>query len=89
MSGDDAQVLLYDLTSPLPAESSSRNNASYSLSPPATPNARTPSPSSSRAVELQPARAWNAGAEVNNLAFSQTGEWLGCVSGQRLSVLQV
>ncbi|WOO84876.1 Protein TRANSPARENT TESTA GLABRA 1 [Vanrija pseudolonga] len=94
--GDDAQLLVYDLTRPLPTEGESGgrsgrsgNNGPYALSPPATPSNRTPSPSSTRAAEIQPVRAWSSAAEINNLIFSHSGEWVGCVSGSRLSVLQL
>ncbi|KAL7421121.1 hypothetical protein Q5752_004006 [Cryptotrichosporon argae] len=90
--GDDSQLLMYDLTSPLPTpapsgRSSARpSTAAYALSPPRTPT-RTPSPARA-AVEVQPARGWTAKQEINNLAFSSAGDWVGCVAGQRLSVLQ-
>ncbi|KAK4687317.1 DDB1- and CUL4-associated factor 7, partial [Tremellales sp. Uapishka_1] len=94
--GDDSQLLLYDLCSPLPSETPPPSNRPspllHALSPhPATPaNERTPSPASTtQAVEVLPGRAWTAESEVNNLAFSQEGDWLGCVSGQKLNVLKV
>lgn len=87
--GDDAQLLIYDLTEKIPVEPTKHkpSNGPYSLSPSATPDARTPSPTQTRAVEYQPVRAWTAPAEINNLAYDKDGEWIGCVSGQRLSVL--
>jgi WD repeat-containing protein 68 len=36
-----------------------------------------------------PVKGWTADAEINNLAFTDSGEWVGCVSGQRMSVLKV
>ncbi|OCF32419.1 WD-repeat protein 68 [Kwoniella heveanensis BCC8398] len=110
--GDDSQLLLYDLTAPLPesrppstqppnTRASSSNP--YALSPPMTPNsqsqphsqAQSRSQSQSRsspsidAIEMLPVKGWTADAEVNNLAFNEKGDWVGCVSGGRLSVLQV
>lgn len=41
------------------------------------------------AVEIMPSRAWSAEGGINNLAFDREGDWLGCVSGSRLSVLRV
>ncbi|GMK55624.1 hypothetical protein CspeluHIS016_0206800 [Cutaneotrichosporon spelunceum] len=89
--GDDAQLLMYDLTSPIATEPESRRSTvPYSMSPPATPNTgRTPSPGSTRAAEIQPHKAWTAQGELNNLAFSAAGDWVACVSGQRLNMLQV
>lgn len=93
-TGDDGQLLMYDLTGPLPtprSESRSTKNASspaYALSPPATPATnRTPSPV--KAVDILPTKAWTADSEVNNLAFTDKGDWVGAVSGQKLSVLQM
>jgi WD repeat-containing protein 68 len=88
---------VYDLTQPLPAEpetrprgtSASRDNGPYALSPSATPSVGTPSPATSRSLEIQPVRAWTGPAEINNLAFSQNGETVGCVTANRLSVLQL
>ncbi|WVQ81310.1 hypothetical protein IAT38_003433 [Cryptococcus sp. DSM 104549] len=99
--GDDSQLLLYDLTQPLPASRPSSRAKSrpptssnphapspYVLSPPITPSsARTPSPK--QAAEILPTRGWTAKGEVNNLAFTNGGDWLGCVSGGKLSVLPV
>jgi len=101
--GDDSQLLLYDLTQPLPADTrptSTRPRSqqrpsrpdpspSYVLSPPATPAQSRNTPSPLAAVEVLPIKAWTAETEVNNLAFSDTGDYVGCVSGQRLSVLKV
>jgi WD repeat-containing protein 68 len=102
--GDDCQLLLYDLTQPLPAASrsastrpTSRQRPSrpapspnpYTVSPPTTPSQSRKTPSPAEAVEVLPAKAWTAETEVNNLAFSDSGEFVGCVSGQKLSVLQV
>jgi WD repeat-containing protein 68 len=98
--GDDSQLLLYDLTDPLPTsdrpdsappKSSNSNSKPYSLSPPPTPasglNRNTPSPGLTS--EILPTKAWTGGAEINNLAFTDTGDRVGCVSGSRLSVLAV
>ncbi|WVQ93012.1 hypothetical protein IAU59_000075 [Kwoniella sp. CBS 9459] len=106
--GDDSQLLLYDLTAPLPesrppstqppnTRSSSSNP--YALSPPMTPSStsqsQTRSQSQSRsspsieAIEMLPVKGWTSDAEVNNLAFNEKGDWVGCVSGGRLNVLQV
>ncbi|WWD21312.1 hypothetical protein CI109_105796 [Kwoniella shandongensis] len=100
--GDDSQVLLYDLTSPLPetrppsTQPPTSKSPNTVLSPPMTPGSqggggggggRTPSPS--QAVEVLPVSGWTAHAEVNNLAFSEQGDWLGCVSGAKLNVLRV
>ena len=102
-TGDDSQLLLYDLTQPLPADPpssstrpSSRHRGSrpepspnlYTLSPPTTPAQSRNTPSPSQAVELLPSKSWTADTEVNNLAFSDSGEWLGCVSGSKLNVLR-
>jgi WD repeat-containing protein 68 len=93
LSGDDGQLLMYDLTGPLPtARSDSRAtngpSPSYALSPPTTPAAnRTPSPVKS--VDILPSKAWSAEAEVNNLAFTDQGDWVGAVHGQKLSILQL
>ena len=103
--GDDQQLLLWDLTEPLPAprpkSSASRpghngtnSHASpntYALSPaPSTDAAggRNSTPSPSWAVDIYPTKAWQGEGEINNLAFSQEGDWVGCVSGQKLSVLR-
>ncbi|ORX39239.1 putative transparent testa glabra 1 protein [Kockovaella imperatae] len=90
--GDDCQVLMYDLCSTLPTpRAPSRNPSSrnsYTLSPPATPSRRsTPSPAPS--VDIRPVKAWTADAQVNNLAFSDAGDWLSCVSGSKLTMLRV
>lgn len=113
--GDDSQVLLYDLTEPLPTPDESKPHTStkssrqtataskpspnptsnlisaYSLSPPPTPataiSRNTPSPG--LASEVLPVRAWTGDTEINNLAFSDSGDRLGCVSGSKLSVLAV
>jgi len=94
--GDDSQLLMYDLTDPLPtpddiephATKKNRNSKSYTLSPPTTPAIpRTPSPAI--ANEILPVKAWSGGSEINNLAFTDTGDRVGCVSGSRLSVLAV
>ncbi|AAW44203.1 transparent testa glabra 1 protein (ttg1 protein), putative [Cryptococcus deneoformans JEC21] len=94
--GDDSQLLLYDLTAPLPtSRSSSRSNfrnsnatSPYVLSPSATPSSqRTPSPAD--AVEMMPAKGWTARGEINNLAFTNDGDWVGCVTGTTLKVLHV
>lgn len=94
--GDDSQLLLYDLTAPLPtSRSSSRSNfqnsnptSPYVLSPSATPSSqRTPSPAD--AVEMMPVKGWTARGEINNLAFTNDGDWVGCVSGTTLKVLHV
>ncbi|CAD6573357.1 MAG: hypothetical protein TREMPRED_000785 [Tremellales sp. Tagirdzhanova-0007] len=103
--GDDSQLLLYDLTQPLspqtrpfstrptsrprPPHADPSPNPYAALSPPATPaqNRKTPSPA--LAVEVLPVKAWTAETEVNNLAFSDLGDYVGCVSGQKLSVLRV
>ena len=98
IAGDDCQLLLYDLTGPLPVSRpssrapNSRNangpSPSYALSPPATPATnRTPSPA--EAVDIFPSKAWTADAEINNLVFTENGHRIGCVSGQKLSVLQL
>lgn len=102
--GDDSQLLLYDLTSPLPEArpSSTRPSTrpsttsrsgispnSYALSPPSTPSQARSSPSPAHAAEIMPVKGWTADAEINNLAFTDSGEWVGCVSGQRMSVLKV
>ncbi|ORY33037.1 WD40-repeat-containing domain protein [Naematelia encephala] len=108
--GDDSQLLLYDLTEPLPSESeipsrsSSRPTPSapsnkisnglspnnpYTLSPPPTPSQSRGTPSPAQAVEMFPSRAWSADSELNNLTFSDDGQWIGCVSGSKLSVLHV
>jgi WD repeat-containing protein 68 len=95
-TGDDSQLLMYDLTDPLPtpddidphATKKNRNSKSYTLSPPTTPAIpRTPSPAV--ANEILPVKAWSGGSEINNLAFTDTGDRVGCVSGSRLSVLAV
>lgn len=94
--GDDSQLLLYDLTAPLPSSrSSSRSNfrnsnttSPYVLSPSVTPSSqRTPSPAD--AVEMMPVKGWTAKGEINNLAFTNNGNWVGCVSGTALKVLHV
>ncbi|WWC63796.1 uncharacterized protein I303_106401 [Kwoniella dejecticola CBS 10117] len=125
--GDDSQLLLYDLTQPLPesrppstkptnSHQTSRTNSSNpygALSPPITPNShahaqrplstgqsQSQSRSRSRAdssttgtsasgepIEILPVKAWNAQTEINNLAFNEKGDWVGCVSGTRLNVL--
>ncbi|WVQ73764.1 hypothetical protein IAR50_003344 [Cryptococcus sp. DSM 104548] len=96
--GDDSQLLLYDLTAPISSSRpSSRSNfkpppanpSPYAaLSPSATPaSQRTPSPAD--AAEILPSKGWTARGEVNNLAFTSNGDWLGCVSGNRMSVLSV
>ncbi|KAK8844033.1 hypothetical protein IAR55_006827 [Kwoniella newhampshirensis] len=94
--GDDSQVLLYDLTSPLPetrppsTQPSTTKSPNNVLSPPITPSshgARTPSPA--QAPDILPVSGWTAESEVNNLAFSEKGDWLGCVSGAKLNVLHV
>jgi WD repeat-containing protein 68 len=100
--GDDCQLLLYDLTSPLPesrpsstrpptrpSASRTSNPTTYALSPPTTPSNSRSSPTPSQAVDMLPSRAWTAEGEINNLAFSEGGGWLGCVSGQRLTVLKM
>ncbi|RSH95138.1 hypothetical protein EHS25_000224 [Saitozyma podzolica] len=102
--GDDSQLLLYDLTSPLPEarpastrpstrpSTTSRSGISpnsYALSPPSTPSQARSSPSPAHAAEIMPVKGWTADAEINNLAFTNSGEWVGCVSGQRMSVLKV
>jgi WD repeat-containing protein 68 len=94
--GDDSQLLVYDLTQPIPTEPevararTSRDNGPYALSPAGTPSgAGTPSPATQRSLEIQPVRAWTSQAEINNLAFSHAGDQVGCVSGNRLSVLQL
>lgn len=87
-AGDDGQILIYDLTEKIPVEPKAKtSNGPYALSPAVgeTPT-RTPSPANN-AVEYQPVRAWNAPAEINNLAYSRDGDWVGAVSGQRLSVV--
>ena len=95
-TGDDSQLLMYDLTDPLPtpddidpqAAKNNRKSKSYTLSPPTTPAIpRTPSPAI--ANEILPVKAWSGGSEINNLAFTDTGDRIGCVSGSRLSVLAV
>ena len=99
-SGDDSQVLMYDLCSPLPAPrpssrnpTSSRNgpspSPSYSLSPPTTPSRNRSTPSPAPSVEMRPSKAWTAGGQVNNLSFTDTGDWLGTVHGQKFSLLRV
>lgn len=157
-AGDDAQLLLYDLTTPLPAsrpastrpgsskpastrpKPSANPSATSSshltkprhphsiLSPTASPHlpiSRDPSPAAQlpesaaglessvtlsgkgqvdgdgaggagtgsgageAAMEIMPARGWTAEAGINNLCWDGKGEWLGCVSGNRLSVLRV
>lgn len=103
--GDDSQILLYDLTEPLPADtrpSSTRSSSrlpsartataspnAFALSTPGTPaqNRNTPSPAA--AIELSPSKGWTADSEINNLAFSDDGDLLGCVSGSKLHVLRV
>ncbi|WWC72868.1 uncharacterized protein I206_106832 [Kwoniella pini CBS 10737] len=115
--GDDSQLLLYDLTQPLPesrpsstkpSNQNSRTNSSNpygTLSPPITPNSSRPlstgnSRSRSRAessttgtstsgepLEILPVKAWNANNEINNLAFNDKGDWVGCVSGTKLNIL--
>lgn len=101
ISADDCQLLLYDLSEPLPTNTGSSTRTGsrptttktnypdpYSLSPAPTPQSRnTPSPA--LAVEMAPVRAWTAESEVNNLSFDDSGDWIGCVSGSKLSVLQV
>lgn len=102
-TGDDSQLLLYDLTGPLPSPETSKQSHStkpsrparpspspYSLSPPTTPaalNRNTPSPG--LASEILPTKAWTGDGEINNLAFSDSGDRLGCVSGSKLTVLAV
>lgn len=88
-AGDDGQILVYDLTDKIPVEPKAKgSNGPYALSPAVgeTPATRTPSPAST-AVEYQPVRAWNAPGEINNLAYNRDGDWVGAVSGQRLSVV--
>ena len=94
--GDDSQLLMYDLTDPLPtpeeidpqAQKTSRSK-SYTLSPATTPAiTRTPSPAA-LANEILPTKAWSGESEINNLAFTSTGDRVGCVSGSRMSVLTV
>lgn len=101
---DDCQVLLYDLTQPLPTAESrpstraqsrrpsnskeSRSPGGFSLDPPAAPS-REQSPAPPGSVDIQPQKSWTAQQEVNNLAFSDDGEWIGCVSGSHLNVLRV
>lgn len=95
--GDDSQLLLYDLTEPLPTADgpeaptpkTSRSTKPYSLSPPTTPAMSRNTPSPALASEILPTKAWTGAAEINNLAFTDTGDRLGCVSGSRLSVLAV
>ncbi|WRT69289.1 uncharacterized protein IL334_006273 [Kwoniella shivajii] len=96
--GDDSQLLLYDLTSPLPesrptsTKPVSRSNSSnpYALSPPITPNSQGRSSSSQGdPLEILPVRGWTSDSEVNNLAFSEKGDYVGCVSGGRLNVLSM
>ncbi|WVO15364.1 hypothetical protein L204_103020 [Cryptococcus depauperatus] len=92
--GDDSQLLLYDLTSPLPSPPISRSNlrpsdhSAYALSPTGTPaSQRTPSPG--EVIEMMPTKGWTAKGELNNLAFTKDGDWVGCVNGGRLSLLHV
>lgn len=141
--GDDAQLLLYDLTTPLPASrpTSTRPQSSKPLSQPkpqpssqslkpkphtsqsilsptasphpisrdASPAAQLPDSAAGlqsttttgtakedgtvsageAAIEIMPAKAWTAEGGINNLCWDSKGEWLGCVSGNRLSVLRV
>ncbi|RXK37450.1 hypothetical protein M231_05273 [Tremella mesenterica] len=109
--GDDCQLLLWDLTSPIPerpkptpknpngngqpngvrSPSASPLPNAYGLSPVPSQELGTgsKSPSPGAALDLSPVRAWNADMEINNLAFDREGEWVGCVSGQRLNVLKV
>lgn len=109
-TGDDSQLLLYDLSGPLPTPDTSSKQQSksasasttrpsrpspnpmsaYSLSPPTTPATINPStPSPGLASEILPSKAWTADSEINNLAFSDEGDRLACVSGSKLTVLAV
>lgn len=101
---DDCQVLLYDLTEPLPTAESrpstraqsrvpsnskdAKSPGSYGINTSATPS-RDQSPTPAGPVDIHPEKSWTASQEVNNLAFSDDGEWIGCVSGSKLSMLRV
>ncbi|KAK1922636.1 putative transparent testa glabra 1 protein [Papiliotrema laurentii] len=94
--GDDCQLLLYDLTGPLPAPrqeaksqtAKSSSPANYAFSPPATPNdAQSPPPA--KAAEIMPAKAWTADSEIVNLAFTDSGNQIGAISGSKLSILDI
>ncbi|WWC90993.1 uncharacterized protein L201_005932 [Kwoniella dendrophila CBS 6074] len=150
--GDDSQVLLYDLTQPIPESRPSStkpsstttrtnsammtgggNNKAYdTLSPPITPNSMSLSQSRSLSVNanndddelisrsglgsrsrsrgsqngssingsgnssdqqqplsILPVKGWTANSEINNLSFNEKGDWLGCVSGNKLNVLAI
>jgi WD repeat-containing protein 68 len=97
-TGDDSQLLMYDLTDPLPTpdeeptpnlKSSRSKSHPNALSPPVTPARRTPSPALGTTNEILPTKAWTGSGEINNLAFTDVGDRIGCVSGSRLSVLAV
>lgn len=38
---------------------------------------------------MMPVKGWTARGEINNLAFTNDGDWVGCVSGTTLKVLHV
>lgn len=85
--GDDAQLLLYDLTSPLPFPAST---STPSLKPASNQPSRSPTPAPTRTPNIQPSMAWNASAEINNLAWGSEGSGLiGSVSGRRVTCLRV
>jgi DDB1- and CUL4-associated factor 7 len=87
LSGDDAQLLLYDLTSPLPFPAST---STPSLKPASNQPSRSPTPAPTRTPSIQPSMAWNASAEINNLAWGSEGSGLiGSVSGRRVTCLRV
>ncbi|WVR08876.1 hypothetical protein IAU60_005935 [Kwoniella sp. DSM 27419] len=100
--GDDSQLLLYDLTEPLPESrppstqlsnnrSKSTTNNPYALSPPLSPSSQSQGRKSPMAEpnEMLPVKGWTADAEINNLAFNEQGDWVGCVSGTKVNLLQV
>ena len=100
-TGDDSQLLLYDLTEPLPLPASeSKSHSKSSTHTPSTGLSPSPAPSSNvtsrsgtpasngPSPELGPVRAWTAGQEINNLAWTHNGDSVGCVSGNTLSVLK-
>ena len=94
ITGDDGQLLLYDLTGPLPtprSDSKSQNTISsphHALSPPITPNtSHTPPPP--KAVDIWPTRAYTAESEIVNLAFRDQEDQIGFVSGSKLTIIDV